>query len=95
MIAAYDGLLTDLVIDRSDSDEAITLRHAGLSIHVADTRIGDASAPSGSPDGCGVGGVTGPVTLLPVTGIPQAKPGDDVVELILIGSGTAVEARGP
>jgi LPPG:FO 2-phospho-L-lactate transferase len=42
VIAAYDGLLTDLVIDRSDADEAITLRRAGLSIHVADTRIGDA-----------------------------------------------------
>jgi LPPG:FO 2-phospho-L-lactate transferase len=42
VIAAYDGLLTDLVIDRSDADEAIPLRRAGLSIHVADTRIGDA-----------------------------------------------------
>jgi coenzyme F420-0:L-glutamate ligase/coenzyme F420-1:gamma-L-glutamate ligase len=35
----------------------------------------------------GVGDVTGPVTLLPVTGIPQAEPGDDIVELILIGLG--------
>ena len=41
VIAAYDGLLTDLVIDRSDADEAIALRRAGLSIHVADTRIGE------------------------------------------------------
>ena len=31
--------------------------------------------------------MNGPVTLLPLTGIPEAAPGDDVVELILTGLG--------
>ena len=41
VIAAYDGLLTDLVIDRSDAEEATALRRAGLAIHVTDTRIAE------------------------------------------------------
>ncbi len=41
VIAAYDGMLTDLVIDRSDADEATALRRAGLAIHVTDTRIAE------------------------------------------------------
>ena len=41
VIAAYDGLLSDLVIDRSDGEEATALRRAGLDIHVSDTRIAE------------------------------------------------------
>ena len=94
VIAAYDGLLTDLVIDRSDSDEAITLRRRALDPRRRhpDRRCGRAERLARWP---GVGGVTGPVTLLPVTGIPQAKPGDDVVELILIALGHGGRAGGP
>ena len=31
--------------------------------------------------------MTGPVTVMPVAGIPEAKPGDDVAALVLAGLG--------
>lgn len=39
VLAAYDGLLTDLVIDAGDAEEAAALSGAGVRVHAADTRI--------------------------------------------------------
>ncbi len=39
VIAAYDGLLHDLVIDSGDAPERSSL--SGATIHVADTRLSD------------------------------------------------------
>ncbi len=40
VVAAYDGLLTDLVVDAGDATDA-ALAHSGLAIHVRDTRFVD------------------------------------------------------
>ncbi len=45
VLAAYEGLLTDLVVDVGDRDDAARLAD-DVRIHVADTRIGDAAAGS-------------------------------------------------
>lgn len=39
VVEAYDGLLHDLVIDRGDADERTGLEAAGVTVHLADTRI--------------------------------------------------------
>lgn len=44
ILAAYPGLLTDLVVDTGDSEDAVSLAERGVSVHVADTRIADAAA---------------------------------------------------
>lgn len=40
VLAAYEGLLHDLVVDIDDSGDAELLAGSGVEIHVADTRIG-------------------------------------------------------
>lgn len=39
ILAAYDGLLTDLVIDQSDAADLERFRGSSVSLHAADTRI--------------------------------------------------------
>jgi len=41
---AYQGVITDLVVDTGDADDAVPLADRGLRIHVADTRIGEPAA---------------------------------------------------
>ena len=43
VIAAYDGLLTDLVVDRGDGAD-VALAGEGLAVHVLDTRIAEPAA---------------------------------------------------
>jgi LPPG:FO 2-phospho-L-lactate transferase len=43
VIAAYDGLLTDLVVDRGDEAD-VALAREGLAVHVLDTRIAEPAA---------------------------------------------------
>lgn len=42
--SAYDGLITDLVVDTEDADDVRSLQSPNLRVHAADTRIGDPSA---------------------------------------------------
>lgn len=44
VLAAYEGLLSDLVVDIDDSGDADLLAGGGVEIHAADTRIGTADA---------------------------------------------------
>jgi LPPG:FO 2-phospho-L-lactate transferase len=44
IIAAYDGLIHDLVIDTGDAHERAHLGELGVKIHIADTRIADPTA---------------------------------------------------
>jgi LPPG:FO 2-phospho-L-lactate transferase len=44
VVAAYDGLLHDLVIDTGDAGERSQLGELGVKIHVGDTRIADPAA---------------------------------------------------
>ena len=44
VVAAYGGLLHDLVIDTGDADQRAELGELGVKIHVGDTRIADPSA---------------------------------------------------
>ncbi len=44
VIAAYDGLISDLIIDRSDAAERGRLTDRGVGVHVWDTRFADAGA---------------------------------------------------
>jgi LPPG:FO 2-phospho-L-lactate transferase len=44
VIAAYDGLLSDLIIDTGDAHERSHLGRHSVKIHVGDTRIADAAA---------------------------------------------------
>ena len=39
---AYDGLISDLVIDEADQSDAASL--SGIAVHATDTRIAEASA---------------------------------------------------
>ncbi len=41
VLAAYDGLLDDLVIDVGDGHERKDLTHHGVSVHVGETRIAE------------------------------------------------------
>ena len=42
--AAYEGLISDLIIDRGDAGDAADLSHSGVSIHVTETRFIDVDA---------------------------------------------------
>ncbi len=44
VIAAYEGLISDLVVDRADSSDRAELSGPDLRVHVADTRIADPDA---------------------------------------------------
>jgi LPPG:FO 2-phospho-L-lactate transferase len=44
VLAAYDGLLSDLVVDQEDRIDAIDLASGSIRIHVADTRVADTAA---------------------------------------------------
>jgi LPPG:FO 2-phospho-L-lactate transferase len=44
VLAAYDGLISDLVIDVGDAGEATELADGEVAIHVADTRLTDTDA---------------------------------------------------
>ncbi len=43
VVAAYEGLLTDLVVDRGDAAD-VRLAREGLAVHMADTRIAEPGA---------------------------------------------------
>ena len=43
VLAAYEGLLTDLVVDSGDSRD-VALATPGLAVHSADTRIAEPAA---------------------------------------------------
>jgi LPPG:FO 2-phospho-L-lactate transferase len=47
VLAAYEGLLTDLVIDIGDRADAMALGGGRVRLHVADTRIADPTAAAG------------------------------------------------
>lgn len=47
VIAAYEGLITDLVVDQGDAGDRAELSGPDLRVHVADTRIGDPEAAEG------------------------------------------------
>lgn len=44
VLAAYDGLLTDLVVDQGDAADVAALGGAGVRLHAADTRIAEPAA---------------------------------------------------
>lgn len=44
ILAAYDGLLTDLVIDQSDAADLERFRRSSVNLHAADTRIAEPRA---------------------------------------------------
>jgi hypothetical protein len=44
VVAAYGGLLHDLVIDTGDAGDRSELGELGIKIHVGDTRIADPTA---------------------------------------------------
>lgn len=44
VVAAYSGLLTDLIIDTGDANDRAELGTLGVKIHVGDTRIADPDA---------------------------------------------------
>lgn len=44
VVAAYDGLLSDLVVDIGDATDVELLRTPDLAVHALDTRIGDPDA---------------------------------------------------
>ena len=39
VLAAYEGLLTDLVVDQADAADVAALAAAGVRLHATDTRI--------------------------------------------------------
>ena len=44
VLAAYEGLLTDLVVALEDATDAVDLGDQDVAVHVADTRIGSFEA---------------------------------------------------
>jgi hypothetical protein len=44
VLAAYEGLISDLVIDSGDAGDAADLARGDVSIHVTDTRFIDVDA---------------------------------------------------
>jgi LPPG:FO 2-phospho-L-lactate transferase len=44
VVAAYDGLLSDLVVDIGDAADIAALASSDLAVHALDTRIGDAES---------------------------------------------------
>jgi LPPG:FO 2-phospho-L-lactate transferase len=44
VLAAYEGLISDLIIDSGDAGDAAVLARSGVSIHITDTRFVDVDA---------------------------------------------------
>ncbi len=80
VLAAYEGLLTDLVIDEGDRDDVARLGEGRVRIHAADTRITEPAAARALRRMAA--GVALTISIHPVPGLPEIRPGDDLAGLL-------------
>ena len=81
--SAYEGLLGGWVIDLRDRALADRIEASGARVVVTDTVMRDDDAAERLADRAGRPAVTrGDVEVLPVEGLPEVRPGDDLAELI-------------
>ena len=77
----YRGLLAGWVIDEVDRDLGPRIEATGVRVAVTDTIMrDDAVAEARAADGVGSAAVS--VELIPVEGLPEIRPGDDLVALL-------------